>query len=42
MDIVLNHTARNAEWVAKHPEVTYNLDNCPWLNAAFVLDRAIL
>lgn len=42
MDIVLNHAARNSEWVADHPEVTYNLTNCPWLNAAHYLDQAIM
>ena len=42
MDLVLNHAARNSEWVAAHPEVTYNLINCPWLNAAHELDLAIL
>ncbi|CDW81227.1 glycogen debranching enzyme [Stylonychia lemnae] len=42
MDIVLNHSARNSDWVAKHPEVTYNLSNCPWLYAAHQLDQAIL
>ena len=24
VDVVLNHAARNAEWVLQHPEVTYN------------------
>ena len=42
MDIVLNHSARNSKWVAEHPQVTYNLNNCPWLNAAHELDKAIL
>ena len=25
VDLVLNHAARNADWVVEHPEVTYNL-----------------
>lgn len=41
MDLVLNHAARNSRWVADHPEVTYNLQNCPWLTAAHELDLAI-
>eukprot|EP00347_Sterkiella_histriomuscorum_P000287 403376460 len=42
MDLVLNHAARNSQWVADNPQVTYNLQNCPWLNAAHKLDSAIL
>jgi hypothetical protein len=42
MDLVLNHAARNSEFVYKHPEVTYNLKNCRWLNAAHELDHAIM
>jgi hypothetical protein len=42
MDLVLNHAARNSDWVYKHPEVTYNLKNCKWLSAAHELDLAIM
>lgn len=38
MDIVLNHASYNSIWVSEHPEVTYNLENCPYLRAAFELD----
>jgi len=41
MDVVLNHAARNSEFLAEHPEATYNTENCPWLNAAYLLDNAI-
>jgi glycogen debranching enzyme len=41
VDIVLNHTAANSEWIKVHPEATYNTDNCPHLKSAYVLDKAM-
>ena len=41
IDIVLNHTAGNSEWIKEHPEATYNTDNCPHLMCAYVLDKAL-
>ena len=38
VDIVLNHASDNSEWLEKHPECGYNLENCPWLNCAYALD----
>ena len=42
MDIVLNHCSRNSTWLEQHPDSCYNLQNAPWLTAAYTLDRAIL
>ena len=41
VDIVLNHTANNSEWILEHPDATYNTDNCPHLYSAWVLDDAL-
>lgn len=41
IDIVLNHTAGNSEWIKEHPEATYNTDNCPHLTCAYELDKAL-
>ena len=41
VDIVLNHTANNSNWIVEHPDSTYNTDDCPHLWSAWVLDKAI-
>jgi glycogen debranching enzyme len=41
IDIVLNHTAGNSEWLLQHPEAAFNTNDCPHLTSAYVLDRAI-
>jgi glycogen debranching enzyme len=41
VDIVLNHTAFNSEWICKHPDACYNTDDCPHLWSAWLLDKGI-
>lgn len=41
VDLVLNHTASNSEFLRSHPECGYNEMNSPWLKGAIELDLAI-
>lgn len=41
VDIVLNHTANNSEWLLHHPEAAYNTRDCPHLASAYAFDKAI-
>jgi len=41
-DVVLNHTAHNAELLQEHPDVGYNVETAPWLTSALELDTALL
>ena len=35
VDVVLNHTADNTEWLKEHPDAVYNTDNSPHLVKSF-------
>eukprot|EP00053_Salpingoeca_punica_P015824 m.146643 g.146643 ORF g.146643 m.146643 type:complete len:1557 (-) comp16812_c0_seq2:328-4998(-) len=39
-DVVWNHAAADAPWLAEHPDCGYNLVNSPWLWPAVVFDLA--
>ncbi|EKV09817.1 Glycogen debranching enzyme Gdb1, putative [Penicillium digitatum PHI26] len=41
-DVVWNHTAHNSKWLEEHPESGYSVETAPWLEAALVLDSALL
>jgi len=41
VDIVLNHTANNSEWIVDHPECTYSTDSVPRLWPAWLVDSTL-
>ena len=41
-DVILTQTSTESEWILNHTECAYNLDNTPWLNAAYKLDEILV
>jgi glycogen debranching enzyme len=42
IDVVLNHTAVNSDWLLEHPEAAYNLHNSPHFNVAWEFDKFLM
>ncbi len=42
IDIILNQTSIESDWIIDHPECCYTLDNCPWLTIAYELDKLLV
>ena len=42
IDIVLNQTSIESNWIYENPECGYTLDNCPWLTVAYELDKLLV
>ena len=41
VDIILNQTSIESHWIQNNRECLYNLENCPWLNVAYQLDKIL-
>ena len=41
VDIILNQTSIESNWIQNNKECLYNLENCPWLNVAYQLDKIL-
>jgi len=37
-DIILDQAAFDSKWLSKIPNATYNIENCPNLHSAWILD----
>ncbi len=42
IDIILNQTSIESNWIYEHPECGYTLDNFPWLTVAYELDKLLV
>ena len=41
-DIILTQTSTESEWILTNTDCAYNLENTPWLNAAYKLDEILI
>lgn len=41
VDVVLNHTSYDSEWILQSPEAGYSVENSPHLMSAYELDKLI-
>ena len=41
-DLILTQASTESEWVLSNTECAYNLENTPWLNAAYKLDEILV
>ena len=41
-DVILTQTSIESEWILENTECAYNLENTPWLNAAYKLDEILV
>ena len=41
-DVILYQTSNESEWILEHSDCTYNLDNTPWLNVSYELDKILV
>ena len=41
-DIILHQASNESEWILEHSECAYNLENTPWLNVSYELDKILV
>ncbi len=41
IDIILNHTSFDSEWIQSEPEAVFTVENTPMLYPAFLVDTVI-